>query len=291
MDILPQLLANGIIAGALYALLALGFNLLYGATRVFDFSYGAVAIAGAYAAYFFSHALGLSMFASAVAGILLSAILAYILNFLIYHPLRRRKATTTVLLVASIGAFTLIQAIIAMLFTSQFRQLLETEAGTRELLGATFTNVHLLTIALSLIATALVWLLLAKTGFGRSVRAVSDDQEVAMFVGINTEKIIGLVFLLSGAIAGLAGLLAALDTGMEPTRGLMLLLKGIIAAIIGGFGDIRGGLLGGFFLGLAENLGIWKISGEWKDAIAFALLILFLLFRPYGILNKKQRLQ
>lgn len=291
MDILPQLLANGIIAGALYALLALGFNLLYGAAKFFDFSYGAVAIAGAYAAFYFSHTLGMPLFTGVVFGIIFSALLALLLNALIYHPLRKKKATNTVLLIASLGAFTLIQAIIAMLFTSRFRSLASGETHVREFYGVTVTDVHILTIAFSLIATALVWLLLSKTSFGKYARAVSDDQEVAMFVGINTEKIIRNVFLLSGAIAGLAGILAALDTGMEPTRGLSLLLKGIIAAIIGGFGDIRGGLLGGFLLGLAENFGIWKISAEWKDAIAFLLLILFLLFRPYGILNKKQKLQ
>lgn len=296
MDILPQLVANGIIAGALYALLALGFNLIYGAAKFFDFSYGAVAIAGAYAAFFFSHTLGLPLLAGAAFGIVFSAILAMLLNVFIYHPLRKRRATTMVLLVASLGAFTLIQAVIAMLFTSQFRALLESEVGTREIFGvypatggATVTDVHILIITLAFIVAALLSALLAKTTFGKSVRAVSDDAEVAMFVGINTEKIIALVFLLGGAIAGLAGVLSALDTGMEPTRGFSLLLKGVIAAIIGGFGDVRGGLLGGFLLGLAENLGIWAISAGWKDAIAFAILIFFLLFRPYGIMNKKQK--
>jgi branched-chain amino acid transport system permease protein len=109
---------------------------------------------------------------------------------------------------------------------------------------------------------------------------------VAKIVGINTKKVIGWVFVIGSAIAGLAGILIGFDTGIEPTMGMSLLLKGVIASIIGGIGNVYGGVLGAFFLGFIENFGIWKISGEWKDAIAFGVLIIFLLFRPQGILRK-----
>ena len=136
-----------------------------------------------------------------------------------------------------------------------------------------------------LIMLALV-LFLKCTKQGRAIRAVSDDEEVSKIVGINTEKIIALVFFIGSAIAGWAGILVGFDTGLQPTMGLALLLKGVIAAIIGGVGNIYGGVLGAFLLGFAENFGIWKISGEWKDSIAFVLLILFLMFRPEGIMKK-----
>ena len=122
--------------------------------------------------------------------------------------------------------------------------------------------------------------------FGKSVRAVSDDEEVSKIVGINTNRVIGIVFFIASAAAGLAGILFAYDTALEPTMGMPLLLKGVIAAIIGGVGNLWGGVIGAFLLGFIENFGIWKISGEWKDAIAFAVLILFLIFRPRGIMNK-----
>jgi len=128
-------------------------------------------------------------------------------------------------------------------------------------------------------------LLLYKTKFGKAVRAINDDEEVAKIVGINTNKIIGYVFFIGSAIAGLAGILVGFDTGIEPTMGLNLLIKCVIASIVGGVGNIYGGVLGAFLLGFVENFGIWKISGEWKDAIAFGLLILFLIFRPRGIMN------
>ncbi|MDO8655872.1 MAG: TIGR01841 family phasin, partial [Nanoarchaeota archaeon] len=116
--------------------------------------------------------------------------------------------------------------------------------------------------------------------------ATQTQEEVSKIVGINTSKIIGRVFFIGSAIAGLAGILIGFDTGIEPTMGLSLLLKGVIASIIGGIGNVYGGVLGAFLLGFIENFGIWKISGEWKDAIAFGVLIIFLLFRPQGILRK-----
>ena len=128
--------------------------------------------------------------------------------------------------------------------------------------------------------------MLKKTLFGKAIRAISDDEEVAKIAGINTEHIIGWTFFIGSAISGLAGILIGFDTGIEPTMGMELLLKGVISAIVGGIGSISGAALGALLLGFAENFGIWKISGEWKDSIAFALLILFLIFRPQGIVKK-----
>ena len=119
------------------------------------------------------------------------------------------------------------------------------------------------------------------------MRAVSDDPIAANVVGINPERIIRTSFVIGSALAGAAGILISLETNIEPTMGFSALLKGIIASIIGGIGSIPGAVLGGFFLGLAENLGIWKISAGWKDCIAFVILIIFLLIRPSGILGAK----
>jgi len=131
----------------------------------------------------------------------------------------------------------------------------------------------------------LLWFFIQKTRLGKAMRAVSDDPVAANVVGINPEKIIMGSFALGSALAGAAGILISYETNIEPTMGLNALLKGIIASIIGGIGSIPGAVLGGFFLGLAENLGIWKISAGWKDAISFAVLIIFLLVRPGGILG------
>jgi branched-chain amino acid transport system permease protein len=225
-----------------------------------------------------------------LAGIVAAALLGFLLEIVLFRRLRARKASNMVLLVASLGAFTAIQAVLAILFTSQFQTLtpLLSETQIVPLGPAVMTSVQLLMCILALAVLALLWALLSKTKFGRAVRAVSDDEEVAKIVGIDTNKIIALTFVIGSGIVGAAGILIGFDTGLEPTMGLSMLLKAVIAAIIGGIGNVYGAFLGGYLLGFAENYGIWYVSGEWKDAIAFAILILFLLFRPEGILGKKK---
>jgi len=134
----------------------------------------------------------------------------------------------------------------------------------------------------------LLWFFIQKTKLGKAIRAVSDDSIAANVVGINPEKIILTSFAIGSALAGSAGILISFETNIEPTMGFTAILKGVIASIVGGIGSIPGAVLGGFFLGLAENLGIWKIQAGWKDSIAFVILIIFLLVRPWGLLGTKK---
>jgi branched-chain amino acid transport system permease protein len=212
----------------------------------------------------------------------------YAVEKLVYQKLRKKKASNIAYLVAALGVMTALQAIIAILFSSQFQTFSDKiNSSTFEIMGGVITNVQATILVLSIAIMFGLVILLKFTRFGKAIKAVSDDEEVAKIVGIDTNKIIGRVFFIGSAIAGLAGIMVGFDTGIEPTMGFSLLLKGVIASIIGGIGSIYGAVLGGFFLGFVENFGIWKISGEWKDAIAFAVLIIFLLFRPKGILGKK----
>ena len=128
-----------------------------------------------------------------------------------------------------------------------------------------------------------LFLFIQKNKLGKAMRAVADDPIAAGVVGIYSERIIFASFVIGSALAGAAGILISLETNIEPTMGLNAIFKGIIASIIGGIGSIPGAMLGGLFLGIAENLGIWKIHAGWKDSIAFVILIFFLLLRPGGI--------
>jgi branched-chain amino acid transport system permease protein len=143
-----------------------------------------------------------------------------------------------------------------------------------------------LILAVSFLLLAMLWSIVNKTKMGKAIRAVADDPVGASVSGIYPERIILYAFGIGSALAGMAGVLISLETNIEPTMGLNAILKGIIASIIGGIGSIPGAVLGGFFLGIVENIGIWKIQAGWKDTIAFAVLIIFLLFRPEGILGK-----
>lgn len=149
------------------------------------------------------------------------------------------------------------------------------------------TDTQILILAVSGLLSVVLLLFIQRTKLGKAMRAVSDDPIAASVVGIYPEKIIVASFAIGSALAGAAGILISLETNIEPTMGMNAILKGIIASIIGGIGSIPGAILGGLFLGIAENLGIWKIQAGWKDCIAFAILIVFLLFRPNGILGMK----
>jgi branched-chain amino acid transport system permease protein len=304
-SIIPQLIANSLIAGSIYSLVALGFNLIYGTTKFFNLTHGVIAAIGGYVVYFLTKKLG-SVFPGAesleqffnsgsfgivtttILAVAFSALVGWLLNKFLFKKLRARKASQMVYLVASLGAFTCLQAFLAILFTSQF-QTLSTGAGdivTYNIFGGIITQVQLIIFISVIIIMIALGLFLKKSLFGKSVEAISDNEQVAKIVGIDTEKVISRVFVIGSAIAGLVGVYVGYDTGLEPTMGMNLLLKGVIASIIGGIGNVYGGVLGAFLLGFVENFGIWKISGEWKDAIAFVLLIVFLLVRPQGILKK-----
>lgn len=222
------------------------------------------------------------------AGVAIAGFSGWLVDRFIYRPLREKKASSMVFLVASLGVLTAFQSLAAIIFTNQFRLL---GSNMRmppaiEICGYYITEIQIVTVALMLLIMAGLVLSLRMTMFGKAARAINDDLEVAKMVGIDTDRTTGQIFFVGSAIGGLSGILIGFDTGIEPAMGMGLLFKGVISAVVGGVGNIYGGVAGAFILGLIENFGIWKLASEWKDAIAFSVLIIFLLFRPQGIFNK-----
>lgn len=285
MEILSQLIVNSVIAGAMYALMALGFNLIYSVTRFFNLAHGVAAAAGGYAVFYLTSSLGQNVYIATAAGIVSAGFLGYGFDRLVFLRLRRRKTSSMVQLVASLGLLTSVQAVLAILFTNEF-QTFPAGHTLYNVLGGAITGTQTAVVASGFFITLLLALILRHTMFGKAVNAVSDDAEVARIVGIDTDRVTGRVFFMGSAIAGIAGILTGFDTGLEPTMGMGLLLKGVIACIIGGMGNVWGGTAGSMLLGFAENFGIWKIPGQWKDAISFVILIAFLLLRPEGMIKK-----
>ena len=285
---IQQLFLNGIIAGSIYALIALGFAVIYRTVKFFHFAHGVFYAAGAYLAY----TLVISLDINPVTSFFLAAILAGVVGAgtdrFIYKPLRKRKAPNLVFLIASFGIFIFIQNLLQLIYGAQ---ILTIRTGPvkegHHFLGAVITDTQILILAASAALCLGLWLFVKKTKLGKAMRAVADDRIAVSVVGINPERIILAAFAIGSALAGAAGILISLETNIEPTMGMNAILKGIIASIIGGIGSIPGAMFGGLFLGIAENLGIWKISAGWKDCIAFVILIIFLLFRPGGIMGVK----
>lgn len=287
-----QLALNGIIIGSVYALVALGFTIIYGTVRFFHFAHGAVYASGAYLAWLAVMQLGMPVIPGVVLACLLTGALGVLIDFAVYRPLRAHKSPNLVFLLASFGIFVFLNNALQLAFGADIKSLRTGPVVEgHHVLGAVITDIQI-TILITCLILALALLLFVKvTRLGKAIRAVADDPVAASIVGIHSERIIQTSFFLGSMLAGAAGILVSLETNIEPMMGMDAIIKGIIAAVIGGIGSIPGALVGGLFIGLAENLGVWNISAGWKDAIAFAILVVFLLFRPSGIFGRESEIR
>ena len=246
------------------------------------------AVLGAYCGLLVSGAPGASLYLSWGVSCLLAGAVSVALYRGLYVNIRQRARSPLTMLVATLGILLVIIALITILFQATARPLPEafgSEPWT--IAGANIKGFNVFTIAVAAGGFLGLLLLLKRTTFGKAVRAIGDDEEVSKVVGINTTAIIASVFFIGAVFAAMAGLLSGHDTAIQPKMGLLLLLKGWIASVVGGMGNIYGAIVGGFTLGLVEQFGIWDLAGEWKDAISFILLILFLSFWPRGMLPRK----
>jgi branched-chain amino acid transport system permease protein len=288
MSIAFQLLINGLIAGAIYALVASGFSLIYSTCKFVHFAHGAVIAFSAYILYFLFSVMGLNFGFSAVLAIAFASLLGYGMN-IIYNKFRQRKASSVILLIASFALLILIESLILILFGADVKTIgyIKVAKGL-EIFGAIITPLQIFIIAASLVLLLLLFIFMKKTKMGKAMRAVSDNKDVAEIVGISSEKIYSWSFIIGSAIAGIAAILVSLEQNLEPMMGTNLMIKGFTGAIIGGIGSVPGAILGSFLLGLSENFGIWFLPSGYKDAITFIILFIFLLFRPQGILGIKR---
>jgi len=285
-----QLFINSIIAGSIYTLIALGFSLIYSTTKFFHFAHAAVYTSCPYFAYLFYTILGLPFWPALLFAVLSSTLLGMAIEVVVYKPMRRWGATPLVLLLSSLGIYIVLQNIISMVFgddTKTLRSGVVTEGI--EFIGARITPIQISIIVTSLGLLIFVWYLMKFTKMGTAMRAVASDPDLALVTGIDTDRTILFAFFLGSLLAGIAGLLISFDVDMTPTMGMNALMMGVVAVIVGGVGSIPGAALGGFLIAFAQNFGVWKISSQWQDAIAFLVLLVFLLVRPYGFFGKKIR--
>ncbi|KUG25696.1 high-affinity branched-chain amino acid transport system permease protein livh [hydrocarbon metagenome] len=283
-----QIIVNIAISSSIFLLIALSFSLIYEVTRFFHFAHAVVFTSGAYFAFLFHIMLGLPLYLAIPLACMSACLIGCMMEWFVYKPLRKRGATSIILLLASLGLYIVLQNLISMMFGDDTKSIRTwpVVAG-REVLGARITDVQIIIIVASIVLVVLVagFLALAKTG--KAMRAVANNKELADVSGINSDKIILISFAFGSALAGIAGILVALDVDMTPTMGMNALMMGVVAMIVGGVGSIWGIALGALLLALAQNLGVWYISSQWQDAIAFAILLIFLLFKPEGFFGKK----
>ena len=291
MNELLQQLVNGIAWGSLYALIALGYTMVYGVLRLINFAHGDVYMIGAMVAYYAARSLlapGTSSAAAFFALLVLSMVSCGALGFLIerlaYRPLRHAPRLTA--LITAIGVSLLLENGGQLVFGPDpkfFPQLLE----TRELSpgsGIVVTNVQILVLSVSITLMLGLQFLVFRTRVGTALRAVSYSAEAASLMGIDVDRVISLTFVLGSMLAGAAGVLVGLSNPkIEPLMGIMPGLKAFVAAVVGGIGNIPGAMAGGILMGLSEVLVVGYVSSTYRDAIAFVILIVVLLVRPSGL--------
>ncbi len=291
---LLQNLILGIQTGAVYALIAVGYTMVYGVLRLINFAHGDVYMVGAFVGLTLSNRLGPAFSSSPVGFTVLfiltltaCAALGIVIERVAYRPLRRAPRITA--LITAIGVSLLLETL-AMMIWGTAPQFFQTEFNVSPLRvgGLAFNAKYMIILLASVILMTLLWWVVTHTRVGKAMRAVSQDREAAALMGINTDRIISYTFALGSALAAAAGLLVSAITNVrvDAFAGVMPGLKAFVAAVLGGIGNIPGAVVGGLVMGIAETYVAASPYTTWRDAIAFVLLILILIFKPAGILGR-----
>lgn len=283
-----QFFVNVFYSSVLISIISTSFDVIYRNQNFLNIAHAVVFTSGAYFTFLFSQLFGFSLLTSIPFAVLCSCLLGCLIEFSIYKPLRKKKSSALILLLASLGIYIVLQNVISIVFGDDTKSIRTwTVVEGLNFFGARITPVQIIIIASSLILLLLTFAVLRFTRIGSAMRAVANDPELANISGINSDRVILISFAIGSALAGIAGILVSLDVDMTPTMGMNYLMMGVVAMIVGGVGSIRGIVLGSLLLALAQNLGVWYISSQWQDAIAFAILLIFLLFKPEGFFGKK----
>ena len=280
---------NGLQLGAVYALIALGYTMVYGVLRLINFAHGDIFMLGAFIAYYLISKLNLPIYFVFAITMLCTALAGYIIEKVAYKPLR--NAPKISLLITAVGVSLFLEYFLSLnaLFTPNyiaFPRPFEVEAF--DFLFFTVTNVQLIIFAITGISLGLLYFLIYKTKQGKAMRAVSFDQEIASLMGINVDATISLTFIVGAALAGVGGILYGIAyPQINVFMGIMPGIKSFIAAVLGGIGIIHGAVLGGFIIGISEVFVSAFLSSTFRDGVIFVILFLVLLLKPTGIFGKR----
>lgn len=286
LEQLPQQLVNGIILGSIYALLALGYTMVYGIIKLINFAHGDLFMMGAFIGYFAINGLHMNFWLALIFSMVVTALLGMLIEFLAYRPLR--NSTRISALITAIGVSFFLEYTMVRFFGSNKRSFPQAiEVKNIDLGPVTISNVQILILAVAIILMIALQLIVKRTKMGKAMRAVSVDSDAAQLMGINVNNTISFTFALGSALAGAAGVLIGLYyNSIDPLMGMIPGIKAFVAAVLGGIGIIPGAAMGGFVIGVLETLANALNLSTYRDAIVYAVLIIILLVRPAGILGK-----
>ncbi|HSK14640.1 MAG TPA: branched-chain amino acid ABC transporter permease [Gaiellaceae bacterium] len=289
---LAQLIANGLVTGSIIAIAAVGLSLVYGILKIVNFAHGEYLTFGAFMAFAVNVTWGAPMVAAVLFAMVTTALLGIIIELILWRPMRRKGAGVISLFITSIGVALVLRHVIFLEWGARPRRFDVDVFQVYDLGIIRLSLSQIVVIAVAFSAIAVVGLILARTKLGKSMRALSDDPQLASVAGIDTDRVILYTWILGASLAGLAGVLQGLvQNSFNPNMGFTLLLPIFAAVVLGGIGSAYGALAGGIFLGLAMEVSTWSelaggIRPVYKPAVAFTVLILALLIRPQGLFGK-----
>jgi len=280
---------NGLQLGAVYALIALGYTMVYGVLRLINFAHGDIFMLGAFIAYFLISKFGMPIYLVFIITMLSTGLAGYLIEKIAYKPLR--QAPKISLLITAVGVSLFLEYFLSLnaLFTPNYIAFPRPfEIQSYDLSLFSVTNVQLLIFLVTFVSLFLVYLLVYRTKYGKAMRAVSHDKETASLMGIGIDGIISFTFIVGASLAGLGGILYGIAyPQINVFMGIMPGIKSFIAAVLGGIGIVHGAVLGGFIIGLLEVFVSAFVSSTFRDGIIFIILLLVLIFKPSGIFGKR----
>lgn len=284
-----QQMINGLSLGSIYALIALGYTMVYGIIKLINFAHGDVYMLGAYVGFICIAQLNLGILPALLIAMVVCSVIGVVIERVAYKPLR--NATRIAALITAIGVSYFLEAGTQRIMGATVRTF-PTTIGTKtfEIFGSRITNVQLMIFSITILLMLLLQFIVKKTKIGRAMRAVSVDSDAAKLMGVNVDTTISITFAIGSALAGAAGVMVGLYYNViNPLMGMLPGIKAFIAAVFGGIGIIPGAMFGGFFIGIVETLVAGYGSSLYKDAIVYLILILILIIKPAGLMGKNIR--
>ncbi|MCT3039242.1 branched-chain amino acid ABC transporter permease [Leuconostoc mesenteroides] len=284
-----QQLINGLMLGSVYALLALGYTMVYGIIKLINFAHGDIYMLGAYFGYFFIKVLHLNFFIALILAMTVSAIIGVVIEYIAYRPLRHSPRIAV--LISALGISFLLENGMTYLYGSDQRSFPQAIKTVQyHFYGIQVSNIQLIIAVTSIVLMLLLTYIVKNTKMGRAMRAVSADPDAASLMGININHTISFTFAIGSALAAAGGVLIGLYyNSIDPLMGMTPGLKAFVAAVLGGIGIIPGAAVGGWLIGILETMVQATAFSDYKDAIVYAMLIVILLIKPTGILGKNKR--
>ncbi len=279
---------NGLRSGSIYALIALGYTMVYGIAKMINFAHGDIIMVGAYTLYIATVGLKMPVILAVLFTITVCAVLGITIEKVAYKPLR--KAPALAVLITAIGMSFLLQSIALLIFNANpitFKSIIT--ISSKSIGGVTVSGITIVTLAVTFICMVALTLFITKTKAGSAMRAVSEDRAAAELMGINVNRTISMTFAIGSALAAVAGIMFVCQyQSIKPTLGALPGIKAFVAAVLGGIGSVPGAMLGGMLLGVIESISKAYISSELSDAIVFGVLVLVLLVKPSGLLGRNR---